>query len=196
MHMQAQCSPADNTSDLAQRIADIRDVLGILDLRIRMEMEAVRLAALRRDQTHIAELAQALADMRNALRDGRSTVEADHRFHHLIAEATGNPLFVRLLTHLGHKAIPRARVDTPNLDAVSAFDYLNRLNDEHQAIYEAIARCDAEAASTAMHRHLIGSRHRLYKVQLQLEEELVERNRSGDSSDTGNPGASFVGAAR
>jgi GntR family transcriptional repressor for pyruvate dehydrogenase complex len=179
--MHAQCSVTDDMSDLARRIADIRDVLGILDLRIRMEMEAVRLAALRRNATHLAELARALADMRNALADGQSTVEADHRFHHTIAAATGNPLFVRLLTHLGDKAIPRARIDTPSLDAGSAFDYLNRLNDEHEAIYEAIARSDAEAASKAMHRHLMGSRHRLRDVQLQLEGQLVGGNRSGAS---------------
>jgi GntR family transcriptional repressor for pyruvate dehydrogenase complex len=179
-----------------RRIADIRDVLGVLDLRIKMEMEAVRLAALRRDETHVAELARALADMRHALHDGRSTVEADHRFHHTIAEATGNPLFVRLLTHLGHTAIPRTRVDTPGLDGVGALDYLKRLNDEHEAIYNAIARSDAEAASKAMHQHLIGSRHRLHKVQLQLEEDLAGRNRSAAASQADKQGESSVAAVR
>lgn len=179
--MHTQCPATDNTSELAQQIAEIRDVLGILALRITMEMEAVRLAALRRDETHVAALAQALADMRTALQHGQSTVEGDHCFHHVIAEATGNPLFVRLLTHLGHKAIPRIQVDTSGPDAVSAFDYLNRLNDEHEAIYEAIARSDAEAASKAMHRHLMGSRHRLFKIQQQLEDELVERSQRTSS---------------
>jgi GntR family transcriptional repressor for pyruvate dehydrogenase complex len=194
--MHEPCSATDNTSDLVRRIADIRDVLGVLDLRIRMEMEAVRLAALRRDETHLAGLARALTDMRDALQDGRSTVEADHRFHHTIAEATGNPLFLRLLTHLGHKAIPRTQVDTPGLDDVSAFDYLTRLNDEHEAIYDAIARSDAEAASKAMHQHLIGSRHRLHNVQLQLEEELAGHHRSGDASRTDKQDESSVAAVR
>lgn len=194
--MHEPCSAIDDTGALARRIADLRDVLSVLDLRIKMEMEAVRLAALRRDETHVAALARALADMRNALHDGGSTVEADHRFHHIIAEATGNPLFVRLLTHLGHTAIPRTRIDTPGLDGVGALDYLKRLNDEHEAIYEAIARADAEGASRAMHQHLIGSRNRLHNVQLQLEDDLVERNRSAVAAQTDKHDESSVAAVR
>jgi DNA-binding FadR family transcriptional regulator len=169
----------ENMNDLARRIADLRDVVGILDVRLKMETEAVRLAALRRSDAHVAALAQALADMRDAFEAGQSTVEADHRFHRLIAESTGNPLFVNLLNHLGRRAIPRTRLDTPGPDPVAALDYLNRLNLEHEAIYDAIAQRDVQAAGKAMYLHLVRSRDRLREAQMRLEKELSERNRSG-----------------
>jgi len=153
----------------ANSIVTVRDVLAILELRISLETEAAWLAASRRSEEHLGQMEQALSDMRAALQAERSTVDADRRFHRVIALATANPYFVDVLGHLGSALIPRTRLDTPSLDSESPADYLERMNREHEVIYKAIARRDPEAARAAMRMHLSNSRERLREAQQRLE---------------------------
>ncbi len=63
--------------------------------------------------------------------------------------------------HLGTMVIPRSRlqVSTPERE-----QYLERVNFEHESIYDAIERRDPEAAKAAMRMHLTNSRERLRKA--------------------------------
>jgi GntR family transcriptional regulator, transcriptional repressor for pyruvate dehydrogenase complex len=153
----------------ADTIITLRDVLAILELRISMETEAAWLAASRRSEDQVAQMGEALGEMQRALAQGRTSVEADVRFHQLIAQSTGNHYFVDLLGQLGNAIIPRARVNTPGLDQETAADYLDRVNREHEDIYKAILRRDPEAARAAMRTHLSNSRERLREAQQRLE---------------------------
>jgi DNA-binding FadR family transcriptional regulator len=153
----------------ADSIVTVRDVLAILELRISMETEAAWLAASRRSDDQVAQMGEALGEMQRALSQDRTSVEADVRFHQLIAEATGNRYFVDLLGQLGNAIIPRARVNTPALDQGTPSDYLERVNREHEDIYKAILRRDPEAARAAMRTHLSNSRERLREAQQRLE---------------------------
>ena len=154
----------------ADSVVTVRDVLAILELRISMETEAAWLAASRRSEAQAAELGEALGEMQRALRSRGSFVDADVRFHRLIAEATCNRYFVDLLGQLGNAIIPRARVNTPELGADKPSDYLERVNREHEDIYRAILRQDPEAARAAMRTHLSNSRERLRDAQQRLEQ--------------------------
>lgn len=153
----------------ADSIITVRDVLAILELRISMETEAAWLAAQRRSEDQVARMGEALGEMQRALAQGRTSVEADVRFHQLIAQSTGNPYFVDLLGQLGNAIIPRARVNTPGLDQGTPSDYLERVNREHEDIYKAVLRRDPEAARAAMRTHLSNSRERLREAQQKLE---------------------------
>ena len=150
-------------------IITLRDVLAILELRISMETEAAWLAAARRTEQQLADLARALGEMQTSLRQGQVSVEADVRFHLLIAQATGNRYFVELLGQLGNAIIPRARVNLPDLAKDKPADYLDRVQHEHEDIFHAIERQDQEAARAAMRTHLSNSRERLRQAQLRLE---------------------------
>jgi DNA-binding FadR family transcriptional regulator len=152
--------PQSNLGLGIDNIVTIRDVLAILELRISMETEAAWLAASRRTDEQAAQIGAAFQEMKKALASGESAVEADVRFHQLIAQATHNRYFVELLAQLGNAIIPRARVNTPELGDKPA-DYLERVNREHEDIYKAILRRDAEAARAAMRTHLSNSRERL-----------------------------------
>jgi hypothetical protein len=55
--------------------------------------------------------------------------------------------------------------------------YLERLNREHEDIYNAIARKDAEAARAAMRTHLSNSRERLRRAQEGMAARTPERSR-------------------
>jgi len=153
----------------AENILTLRDVLAILELRIGVETETAGLAAGRRSEEQVQELAAALREMQQAMAEGRSAVEADKRFHLLIAQATGNRYFVDILEQLGNAIIPRARLNTPVLEQDKPADFLERVSREHDDIYRAIERRDPEAARAAMRTHLSNSRERLVQAQRRLE---------------------------
>lgn len=153
----------------AENILTLRDVLAILELRIGVETETAGLAAGRRSELQVHELAGALAEMQQAMAEGRSAVEADKRFHLLIAQATGNRYFVDILEQLGNAIIPRARLNTPVLEQDKPADFVERVSREHDDIFRAIERRDPEAARAAMRTHLSNSRERLVQAQRRLE---------------------------
>lgn len=150
-------------------IRTIGDVLSILELRISLETEAAWLAAARRSEQQIAELGAILKTMQQNAGQEVGSVSADVRFHLLIAQATGNRYFVEILTDLGNTIIPRARINSAQLAHDDPAVYLQRVNREHEDIYQAILRKDPEAARAAMRTHLSNSRERLRRAQETIE---------------------------
>lgn len=153
----------------AESIVTVMDVLAMLELRISMEAEAAWLAAARRSEAQVAELAKVLGAMQRSVARGSPAVDADVQFHLLIAQATGNRYFVDILSQLGTTIIPRARINMPQLGHDDPAAYLERVNREHEDIFNAILRKDPEAARAAMRTHLSNSRERLRQAQQQLE---------------------------
>jgi GntR family transcriptional repressor for pyruvate dehydrogenase complex len=154
----------------SEAIVTVIDVLAMLELRISMEAEAASLAASRRTDAQLAELAKALGEMQRSVARGSPAVDADVQFHLLIAQATGNRYFVDILSQLGNTIIPRSRVNMPKLGQDDPAAYLERVNREHEDIYNAIERMDPEAARAAMRTHLSNSRERLRQAQQQMEQ--------------------------
>ena len=153
----------------AESIVTVMDVLAMLELRISMEAEAAWLAAARRSEAQVAELAKVLGAMQRSVARASPAVDADVQFHLLIAQATGNRYFVDILSQLGTTIIPRARINMPQLGHDDPAAYLERVNREHEDIFNAILRKDPEAARAAMRTHLSNSRERLRQAQQQLE---------------------------
>ncbi|CAB3865539.1 FadR/GntR family transcriptional regulator [Achromobacter anxifer] len=146
-------------------IATVRDVLVLLELRICLESEAASLAAARRNQAQLHEMRRALDAFRSALDTSGDTVTPDFQFHLLVAQATGNRYFADLMSHLGSAIIPRTRINSAKFAHEDRAAYLERVNLEHEDIYGAILRQDAEAARAAMRTHLSNSRERLRRAQ-------------------------------
>jgi DNA-binding FadR family transcriptional regulator len=90
-----------------------------------------------------------------------SSAEHDVRFHLEIARATGNHYFTELYAGLAPRLVPRARLDLFKNDPHGKLAYLQRIQQEHAHIHQAIVRGDAEAARAAMRLHLTNSRERL-----------------------------------
>ncbi len=142
------------------QMATLRDVIAVLELRIAVETEAAGLAAARRDEAHLAAMRSALQSFAAAVEAGRDAVGPDFQFHLEIARATGNERFSQLMATLGGMMIPRARLEPAQALTPERQDYLRRVNAEHEGIYDAIARQDADAARAAMRTHLSNSRER------------------------------------
>ncbi|MFG1707334.1 FadR/GntR family transcriptional regulator [Nonomuraea sp. M3C6] len=132
------------------------DVLDLLDFRMGVEVEAAGLAAGRRTEAALAGLRAALESFGRAAGHPGAAVNADFQFHLRIALATGNRYFGDLLASLGPSMIimPRERLrpDRPDFARIVA---------EHESIYAAIDREDAEGARAAIRVHLSNSRARL-----------------------------------
>jgi GntR family transcriptional regulator, transcriptional repressor for pyruvate dehydrogenase complex len=148
----------------AAQIGTVVDVVAMLELRIAVESEAAALAARRRTKAQVGEMRRALDTFEANIQTDGDTVTPDFHFHTLIGEATGNPYFSGLFASLGVKAIPRTRVNLPDPGAEERRRYLARVNREHEDIFSAIARSDADGARAAMRTHLSNSRERLRRA--------------------------------
>ena len=148
----------------ASELAASVDVLAVLELRISLETESAGLAATRRTDEQLTAMREALDDFERNVAVAGDTVAPDFRFHLEIAQATGNPYFADIMSHLGTTIIPRTRIT-----AIRNYDrrgeYLTRVNREHEEIYAAIARRDPDSARAAMRIHLTNSRERLRVAQ-------------------------------
>lgn len=150
-------------------IVTLRDVLAVLELRISLEVESVGLACLRRTDQDLRLMREAL-DVISAVQSSVSeAVAADFQFHLQIAFATGNRYFTDIMQHLGASIIPRTRMNTARLANAGLRQYLDRVNSEHEVIYQAIARRDCDAARSAMRLHLLNSCERLRTTYAAIE---------------------------
>jgi len=148
-----------------EQLATLDDVIALLELRLGVETEAAALAAQRRTDANLRRMRAALEQMAEAVAGGHDAIAADFGFHLEIARATQNSHFAELVAALGESMIPRARLAAPAPVTEETFQYLQRVNGEHESLLDAITRQDAEAARAAMRTHLTNSRERRRRVR-------------------------------
>ncbi len=121
-------------------------LLQLTEVRRPLEATIAALAAERSGDAHVAALQAAIDDLERAttLAD---RVDADIRFHELLAEATGNPVFCVLLKTLGGLLVASRRRTIQSAGPKPALI-------GHREILAAIRKGDAKAAEAAMRRHL------------------------------------------
>jgi DNA-binding FadR family transcriptional regulator len=148
--------PPDSGSD---DIADLTSPLELIDVRLGMEPNMVRLAVLNGTGRDIDRLAGTIARMEASSGDSESFTLWDKEFHQLIAESTRNPLMVwiyrqinEVRTHSQWNAM-KDKVLTPQRIA--------EYNEQHLALYEAIRTRDIEAAVAIVTSHLNYARRQL-----------------------------------
>lgn len=137
----------------------------LAEVRAIIEPAGARLAATRRSDADLAHMADALRDMAEE-ESGATVVEADLRFHRALLYATNNELLQRMEVII--ESGLRARDVLVHGTAPWA-DSIPR----HQAVYDAVAAGDPEAASAAMMRLL-------EQAVEDLQSQLVRRRRAGN----------------
>jgi DNA-binding FadR family transcriptional regulator len=140
----------------------------MLELRTSVESDAAVLAARRRSDAQLQAMRQALADFDRELAAEAETAAADFRFHLAIAEATGNRYFKDLMGSVGLAGILPALTLAASLDEAQHRRQLQKVQQEHLDILQAIERQDGASASAAMRTHLSNSRERLRQMQQAL----------------------------
>ena len=143
-----------------KQLETLREVIGVLELRIGIETESAALAATRRTDADLGALRSALDAFASAVEQGRDPVGPDYQFHLSIARATQNPHYADLMNTLGGAMIPRVRLEGSAPVTPERQEYLRRVNLEHENIFSAIERQDADGARAAMRTHLSNSKQR------------------------------------
>jgi DNA-binding FadR family transcriptional regulator len=140
-----------------------RDLVAILELRIGLETEAAALAAQRRSDGDLDAMKRALDDFAEETDGAGNGIEADFFFHMAIARAAHSRYFLEILSSLGPGAIPRSRLRIDEREEAPR-QYLIRVHHEHEDIYDAIRRSDADAARAAVRNHLGNGRERMRRA--------------------------------
>lgn len=122
----------------------------ILDVRRTIESRCAQLAALRRTDIQAAEITRIAAEMLDRLDDPDRVMDLDIRFHEVIAQASGNPLYAILVGSFS--VITR---QTWHIGWRSRGSRENRQENIlcHGKIATAIADQDVDRAEAAMQRH-------------------------------------------
>ncbi|AMD46172.1 FadR/GntR family transcriptional regulator [Bordetella holmesii] len=142
---------------------DVQNVSAYLraqEVRVALEGDAARLAALRRSDAQLQRMEQAHADFLDRLADGKVSPQADLAFHASIAEASGNDFYLDVLENI-HEAVSGFMRLALNLTRTGSRQRAERVAEEHAAILSAIRAQDSERARVAMQFHLGQARHRL-----------------------------------
>jgi GntR family transcriptional repressor for pyruvate dehydrogenase complex len=156
------------TSELLPEVVEWGLLLGeqslndLIEARRFVEVALARLSAERRDESVLAELRQAVAQMAAAA-DVEAFTEADMAFHLRLAESAQNEVLAGIVKNI------RTLLKVWIRRVVTAGADRDAIRDDHLAIVEAIERGDPDAAAVAMERHLSTVTQRLREG---LEAEL------------------------
>lgn len=144
-------------------------VLQIVELRRSIEAEVAAQAARRRTDAAMLKIDAALAHLDATVAEGGDGVQADVAFHRAIAEATGNPYFLKTLAFLSQYLETATRVTRTN--EARREDFSRQVREEHQAIVAAIRAGDADAARNAAQTHMYNAARRLSQLGEDAPEE-------------------------
>lgn len=167
---------AGNVSAMLSRIIlmDGIDYNDIYDVRILMETETARLAALRADEKDLAAMREQLNMLRDRGIPTRLRRDTDFAFHLRIAQAAGNRLLVLLVETMSN--IFKEMINAGIFVLGGIDDAIVR----HEKIYRALEKHSPDEAQTAMLEHLEQSRKH---VAAYAERLKAENNQAAPSAN-------------
>ncbi|UZK67693.1 FadR/GntR family transcriptional regulator [Sphingomonas sp. M1-B02] len=143
-------------------VENLSDVIQLLELRLCVETEMAALAAERRSELDLMNMRQQLKILAESEVGLEDSVKADVEFHSVIARASKNTYYAKLIDFLGVRLVPPRSLYLRQGQAYVGDSYKAVISTEHEAILEAIIRSDRDRARKAAHAHMSGSlkRHR------------------------------------
>lgn len=141
-----------------------QDVEEIFDLRLLLEVPAVKRAVGALSDSVVAALEEAVAQMQACLDDEAEFMRHDWAFHRVLLEKAGNERLVAIVGRL------RDQTRTQGISTVGRSRQLDAIVAEHQCVLEAVRRRDAAAAAAEMEDHLKTTRDLLL-----AQEDAVEK---------------------
>ncbi|MFF5181576.1 FadR/GntR family transcriptional regulator [Micromonospora sp. NPDC000316] len=140
----------------------------LVEARVIMEPLMARLAAERRDEAHLRELAESMREHATLEeRDEASYLAVMQRFHGVVAGLSGNgvlDLFGRALKEIYTERVVAAERRPERWEDVRR---------EHQAVAAAIADGDAARAETLMRAHMVALADHLERDYAGLHDEVI-----------------------
>ena len=137
-----------------EEVNELADVIRLLEVRLAVESEMAAFAASRRTIDDVSAMRQALRAMEAVADDPAASAAADARFHAAIAQATRNDMFIRLVDFLGVRLVPPRNMYLGDKPPEAHREYVLKVRAEHEAIFDAIVRMNAQAAREAARHHM------------------------------------------
>ena len=138
----------------------VSGLMRAMEARIVLEKETARLAAIRAEPRDIAKIEAALERLEASMQVRAPSLDADYDFPLAVAEASGNEVFVTMLTAIREVAERTIQV-AQNITRGGTQARIDRVAREHRQVLEAIKSRDGEAAGLTMAYHLLQARQRV-----------------------------------
>ncbi|HWK71621.1 MAG TPA: FadR/GntR family transcriptional regulator [Burkholderiaceae bacterium] len=138
----------------------IAEILRGFEFRVGVEGEAAFLAAKRRSKEDLETISNALAELRRATHAGEVGNDPDYQFHMAIANAAQNELFASTIKEL-HRTMVSGMNIARNLSLRKPAARALLVQEEHDAIFHAIARGNGAEARRTMRTHITNARLRM-----------------------------------
>jgi GntR family transcriptional repressor for pyruvate dehydrogenase complex len=135
----------------------------VLEVRKFIEVGCATLAAERRTEADLAELASILSQMEAALGNEELSEQADISFHLYIAKASHNSLFVDMMESISQRLQESMR-ESRRLWFFAERASAELLLQEHREIYQAIKDMHVELASAKMMQHILKVDHVVHRL--------------------------------
>ena len=135
-------------------IANATSPIELIDVRRGLEVQVIRLAVTNANGRSLQTVENNLIEL-EALGDGcqpEDFSKADQEFHMSLAECTGNALMLWLCGHVND--VRRHRQWSAMKDKILTQKQINLYNQQHRAIFEAVASRDITTAEKATIAHL------------------------------------------
>jgi GntR family transcriptional repressor for pyruvate dehydrogenase complex len=129
------------------------DIAELVEVRKIIECGTAAAAAKKRTSRHLEAMESALVEMKRAHGDGELGEKADLQFHLALAEASQNKLLINLINQVSG-LMGETMKETRRVWLFSKQTTLEKLYQEHLAIYEAVKDQNEELARNFMLVHL------------------------------------------
>ena len=145
----------DSTVDSGDRddVAEITSPLQLLEVRLALEAQMVRLAARNMTARDITGLENSLEHMEGAEHDEEIFSHWDKIFHLAIGEGTRNPLMIRIYGQINHVRTHDRWQSVKG--AILTPIRIREYNAHHREIFDAIRQREPETAVVRMNNHLL-----------------------------------------
>lgn len=131
----------------------------LFQFRHALEPQIAKIAANNAQPKHLEAMQRLLSSQKAAIGSSVSVVNSDHNFHQLIAIATGNPLFLDVITQARNRLAETSQQELQGPERkMASYDY-------HRRIYDAIATGRPVRAEQLMREHLEQVEAMLFTVQ-------------------------------
>lgn len=131
---------------------EFSDISQVLEVRKILEVEIAALAALRATPETLNEIRRALDFMTEEFAAGNIGDRADDSFHLALAQATDNPLLVKVMSTITELMTNTFRASRQKLFLIDHMPQV--IYNSHYGVYEAIAARDSRLARIRMRDHL------------------------------------------
>ena len=147
--------PALDRSDIAEMTSPIE----LIEVRLAIEPQMVRLAVVNATQRDLERLGEALERVESCGDDREGFSRADEQFHLMLAECTRNPLMVWLYRQI-NDVRSHALWDGMK-DKILTATRIAEYNRQHRELYEALCNRDVDATARMIAAHLDKARRDL-----------------------------------